>query len=193
MEVCVAEWVETPKDKPLACAFLKPSPRKKEEVKFTFDVTKCDKLFNILLQNKVIRLSENHVVPPPRKLAKGKYCKWHDMFSHNTNDCNYFRRQVQSALNDGRLTLGEGHRMRLDVDPFPANVNMINFEEKKVLMCTSQVDSTGGKNVVVLNKPHAGMLKSRSPEPGVWKVNQQKWIGPRVKPTSSMLLKKYTR
>jgi hypothetical protein len=25
-EVCVAEWVDTPRDKPLACSFLKPSP-----------------------------------------------------------------------------------------------------------------------------------------------------------------------
>jgi hypothetical protein len=53
-EVCVAEWVDTARDKPLACSILKPSPGKKEEVKFTFDVSKCDKLFDVLLLNKVI-------------------------------------------------------------------------------------------------------------------------------------------
>jgi hypothetical protein len=74
-EVCVAEWVDTPKDKPLACLFLKPSPRKRDEMKFTFDVTKCDQLFDVLLQNKVIRLSENHVTPTPAQLVKGEYCK----------------------------------------------------------------------------------------------------------------------
>jgi hypothetical protein len=37
------------------------------------------------------------------------------------------------------------------------------------------------------------MLKSRSPEPGMWKVNQRRWPGQTVKPTSSMLLEKYTR
>jgi hypothetical protein len=62
--VCVAEWVSTAPGKPLACAFLKPSPGKKDEMKFMFDVTKCDKLFNVLLQNKVIQLSEGHVVSP---------------------------------------------------------------------------------------------------------------------------------
>jgi hypothetical protein len=39
--------------------------------------------------------------------------------------------------------------MRLDSDPFLANVNMINFEEKKFLVHTSQAESTKGKNVVV--------------------------------------------
>jgi hypothetical protein len=47
--VCVAEWVNVALGKPLACAFLKPIPGKKDEMKFTFDVTKCDKLFDVLL------------------------------------------------------------------------------------------------------------------------------------------------
>jgi hypothetical protein len=88
----VAEWVNVMLGKSLSCAFLKRILRKKDEMKFTFDVTKCDRLFDVLLQNKVIRLSEGHMVLPPRQAIKGKYCKWHGTFSHNTNDCNYFRR-----------------------------------------------------------------------------------------------------
>jgi hypothetical protein len=49
-----------------------------------------------------------------------------------TNECNYFHGQIQSALNDGRLTLGDGHQMKLDIDPFP--VVVIDFAEKKVLV-----------------------------------------------------------
>jgi hypothetical protein len=49
-----------------------------------------------------------------------------------TNECNYFCRQIQSAHGDGRLTLGDNHQMKLDVNPFP--VDMINFAEKKVLV-----------------------------------------------------------
>jgi hypothetical protein len=60
MEVCVMEWVDMPKGKPVTCPFLKPSPGKQEEMKFTFDVTKCDKLFDILLQNNIIRLKGGH-------------------------------------------------------------------------------------------------------------------------------------
>jgi hypothetical protein len=72
-EVCVAEWVDAPRDKPLMCMFLRLSLGKKDEVKFTFDVPKCDKLFDVLLQNKLIRLSEEHVIPPLGQMVKGKY------------------------------------------------------------------------------------------------------------------------
>jgi hypothetical protein len=53
-------------------------------MKFTFDVTKCDKLFIVLLQNNIIRLSELYVLPSPGQAAKGKYYKWHNTLSHNT-------------------------------------------------------------------------------------------------------------
>jgi hypothetical protein len=38
-----------------------------------------------------------------KELGKCAYCKWHDSFSHNTCDCNVFRRQFQSAIDEGRL------------------------------------------------------------------------------------------
>jgi hypothetical protein len=55
-EVCIAEWVDTPKGKPMMCSFLKPRPRKRDEMKFTFDVSKCNKLFDVLLHNNIIKL-----------------------------------------------------------------------------------------------------------------------------------------
>jgi hypothetical protein len=54
--VCITKWVDMPKGKLVMCPFLKSSLGKREEVKFTFDVTKCDRLFDVLLQNTVIRL-----------------------------------------------------------------------------------------------------------------------------------------
>jgi hypothetical protein len=48
------------------------------------------------------------------------------------------------------LTLEDGGRMRLDVDPFP--VNTVGFGEKKILVCSDQADTFKGKNVVVSNK-----------------------------------------
>jgi hypothetical protein len=48
-EVCVTEWVDTAEVKPLACSFLKPTADRKEEVKFTFDVSKRHNLFDVLL------------------------------------------------------------------------------------------------------------------------------------------------
>jgi hypothetical protein len=170
--LCVAVRVNTTKDQPLVCAVLKPSPEGKDEMKYTFDLSNCDKLSDVLLQNKIIHLSKGHVVPPAGQPVKGKYCKWHGKFSHTTNECYYFRQQVQSALNDGRLMLGDGHKMRLDVDPFPVNVNMINFKENQVQVRTSQADMTKGKRVIVSDEPKLRMVTPKNPEPRKWKIIQ---------------------
>jgi hypothetical protein len=79
-EVCVTEWVEVPEGNPVTCSFLKLGSGKKDDMKFTFDVSKCDKLFDMLLQNKVIRLKGGHVILAAEQLARRKYCKWHDSF-----------------------------------------------------------------------------------------------------------------
>jgi hypothetical protein len=45
-----------------------------------------------LLQEKQIKLPSGHVLPSPELLKKHAYCKWHNSYSHATNDCNVFRR-----------------------------------------------------------------------------------------------------
>jgi hypothetical protein len=57
-----------------------------------------------------------------------------------------FHRQVQSAINEGRLKFDE-KKMQLDDNPFPTN--MVSFEGKKVLIRPSQAESAKGKDVVV--------------------------------------------
>jgi hypothetical protein len=85
-KICVTEWVDTPKDKPIPSSFSRPNPGTKEEMKFTFDVSKSNKLLDVLVKGGVIRLAEGHVIPTPEQLARRKYCKWHDSYSHTTND-----------------------------------------------------------------------------------------------------------
>jgi hypothetical protein len=89
-EICVAEWVEKPGDKPISCSFLKPNGGRRDETKYTFDVSKCDRLFDLLLRGGVIRLTEGHVIPNTDILAMKTYSKWHDSYTHTTNECNYF-------------------------------------------------------------------------------------------------------
>ncbi|KAG8069106.1 hypothetical protein GUJ93_ZPchr0005g14788 [Zizania palustris] len=98
-----AEWVTNAKNKPVTCSELRPSPTKNRlnEVKYSFDVTKCDKIFDFLLKSQLLRLPKGQVIPPADELKKHPYCKWHDSHSHNTNDCNVFRRQIQSAIEEG--------------------------------------------------------------------------------------------
>jgi hypothetical protein len=71
-EVCVTEWVDVASSKLVTCSFLKPHHGKKDEMRFTFDVTKCDKLFDVLLQNNVIKLKGGHLIPTAEQLAQKK-------------------------------------------------------------------------------------------------------------------------
>jgi hypothetical protein len=57
-------------------------------MKFTFNVGKCAKIFDELLTIGKIRLS--HAMPLIDDLKKRAYCKWHNSYSHATNDCNVF-------------------------------------------------------------------------------------------------------
>ena len=78
------------KAKPFTCNDLKPIRKNHdEEMKFTFNITKCDKIFDALLQVKIIRIS--HTLPLFEELKRHAYCKYHNSFSHATNNCNVFR------------------------------------------------------------------------------------------------------
>jgi hypothetical protein len=99
-EVYAAEIVWSKHAKSSACSSLQPVQKKwQEEVKFTFNVDKCDKIFDEVLKNGNIKI--NHTVPSADELKRRAYCKWNNSFSHATNDCNVFRRPIQSAINEG--------------------------------------------------------------------------------------------
>jgi hypothetical protein len=99
-EVYMAEMVWSKQPKTSACSSLQSVQKKRqEEVKFTFNVGKCDKIFDELLKNGSIKI--NHIVPSVDELKRHAYYKWHNSFSHVTNNYNVFRRQIQSAINEG--------------------------------------------------------------------------------------------
>jgi hypothetical protein len=101
-EVYAAEMVWPKQAKSSAYSTLQLVQKKRqEEVKFIFNVGKCDKIFDELLKNGNIKI--DHIVPSADELKRRAYCKWHNSFPHATNDCNVFRRQIQSAINEGRL------------------------------------------------------------------------------------------
>jgi hypothetical protein len=105
-DMCVAEWSWRFKSKPFVYSSLKPTSKSwQDEMHYTFDIAKYHRIFDYLLQEKQIKLLSNHVIPSPKQLKKNAYCKWHNSYSHVTNECNIFHRQVQSAINEGRLNL----------------------------------------------------------------------------------------
>jgi hypothetical protein len=158
-------------------------------MRYTFDVSKCDRLFDLLLQGGVIRLTKGHVIPSANILAKKTYCKWYDSYTDTTNECNYFRQQVQLAINDGRLTLGDRGKMKLNMDTFP--VGIVELKHKKILVHMDHAKMTKGKNVVVSENLHNRMIKPHNFMIGVWKENVQRKLAKRVKPMLAMLIEKY--
>jgi hypothetical protein len=93
------------------------------------------------------------------------------------------------VINDGRLTLDDGGKMKLNTDPFP--VGMVELMSKKVLVRTDQAETTKGKNVVSSDELRNRMIKPHNLEVGVWKENVLQKSAKRVKPTSAMFIEKY--
>jgi hypothetical protein len=102
-------------------------------MKFTFNVSKCDKIFDELLSIGKIKMS--HIIPLIEDLKKCAYCKWHNCHSHATNDCNVFQRQIQLAINEGQLSL---KHIQVDNDLFP--ISAIDLQGAKVPLQPEQTD-----------------------------------------------------
>ena len=111
-------------------------------MKFTFDLSKCDRIFDELL--RLGHLKTTHVIPPLEELKRRAYCKFHNSSSHAINDCNMFCRQVQSAINKGWLAFSE---MKIDKAPFP--VHTIDLNNAKVLIRPNQAEGAKGKILAI--------------------------------------------
>ncbi|KAK1698396.1 hypothetical protein QYE76_015093 [Lolium multiflorum] len=120
-EVAVAEW--TRGASPVPCKWVKPQGPPKG---FDFDVTKADQMFDLLLKEKQLKVPEGHKIPTVQELNGKPYCKWHNTFTHATNDCRVWRQQIQMAIEQGRLIfnqilgninmVGPGHHSGKDGD-----------------------------------------------------------------------------
>nr|AAU89171.1 retrotransposon protein, putative, unclassified [Oryza sativa Japonica Group]ABF97756.1 retrotransposon protein, putative, unclassified [Oryza sativa Japonica Group] len=117
-EVAAAEWARN--KRVVTCQWVKGS---RKDEKYDFDITKADKIFDLLLREKQIQLPAGHVIPSVEALGKRKYCKWHNSGSHATNDCKVFRQQIQSAIESGKIKFDDLKRpMKVDGNPFPINM-----------------------------------------------------------------------
>jgi hypothetical protein len=52
--------------------------------------------------------------------------------------------------------------MKLDMDPFPTNMNMVKIEGKKIVVQPSQAKMTKGKEVVIGEERPPRMIKPKS-------------------------------
>ena len=89
-DVYAAEFAWPSQAKPFTCSALKPIQKNRQDEKFTFDVSKCERIFDELYRIGYVKMS--HTLPSLEELKRRAYCKFHNIFSHATNDCNVLRR-----------------------------------------------------------------------------------------------------
>ena len=111
MREFIAEW-EDAKSEPFMCLVPKPfSQEDRVQIwKYTFNSNMCDQIFDLLLRNNYIRNLDHHVEP---SIQRRMYCKLHDLFKHNFEDCNMFLQIVKSAIEKGRLKIVKVQKMTI--------------------------------------------------------------------------------
>ena len=84
---------------------------------YAFDITKADQIFDVLLADKVIRLSDGHKNPKAEDLKGKEYCKWQNSWRHSTNNCVVFHNIIQANVENGVLKFSD-KTMGVDVNLF---------------------------------------------------------------------------
>ena len=176
-----AEWVQNNK-KPVSCPFGIKEPKK-----YGFDITKADKIFDLLLSEGQIKLKPYHKIPTNQELKNIKYFKWHNATSHDTNECKVFRQQIQSAIEQGRLKFEAPKKpMKIDGHPFPAN--MVDVGGKRNALWTKVLTSQSAKKSGAVDpKAQITADEAKGNEP----QQEEKSAAPKKKVTSRMLLSKF--
>jgi hypothetical protein len=80
--------------------------------------------------------------------------------------------------------------MKLGKDLFPANMNTVELDGKKVLVRPSQTESTKGKEVVIGEERQPRMIRPKNLEIGRWKKNKRSNPQSRPKVTFNILMAK---
>lgn len=101
------------------------------EENYDFDVTKAVKLFDFLLDKGQIKLPDDYVKPTAKQLKNKKFCKYHNVTSHGTNECRVFRAHIQKAIQRGLLKFDTGKKMSVDQNPFPKGQHMVDVVQPK--------------------------------------------------------------
>ena len=136
LEIDLAELKQAP---PYSCKVLAPSNGKDPietekndkypKKTYTFDVTKCDEIFDLLVKDGQMIVPPNAKIPPLEQRKKRSLCKYHNFLGHKTSQCFLFRDLIQNAIKDGRLKFGEKAKSQMKIDTDPLNVAETNYAE----------------------------------------------------------------
>ena len=134
-EVDTAELKPGP---PYTCKSLRPSdgnnpvePSNERYVPktYTFGVTKCDEIYDILVADGQVVAPKDLKIPPLEQHKKKGFCKYHNYLGHNISRCSLFKDLVQKGLNEGRLKFGDKPKPQTQVDSDPLKVSSTMYTD----------------------------------------------------------------
>ena len=160
----------------------------RKNLSYGFDITKADKIFDLLLSEGLIKLKPYHKIPSEEELKNMKYCKWHNATSHDTYECKVFRQQIQLAFEQGKLKF-ETPKRTMKIDQHPFATNMVDVaRDKNVPQAKILTSSSTKKSGAVDPKAQiaADEVKEKSPQ-----EDAECSLAPRRRVTSQMLLNKF--
>lgn len=73
---------------------------------YTFDVTKYDEIFDLLVKDIQMVVLLGAKTPPLEQRKKWGFCKYHNFLDHKTSQYFFFKDLVQNAIQDGRMKFG---------------------------------------------------------------------------------------
>lgn len=127
VEESEVNMVELKSGPPYTCKVLKPSngknpieTEKKDKYvakTYTFNVSKCDEIFDLLVKDGQIVVPRVLKDPPLEHKKKRVFYKFHNFLGHKTYQCVIFRDLVQKALKEGRLQFDKRPKMQVRSDP----------------------------------------------------------------------------
>ncbi|KAG5533025.1 hypothetical protein RHGRI_027308 [Rhododendron griersonianum] len=133
---------------------------------YSFDLAQADPIFDELLKQRFITLSPGHILPSDKERKGKEYCKWHNSFRHNTNNCVTFWNCVQDLIQKGLLQYAKGDKepMGIDANPFPKiEVNMVTASLSKRLGSTVEKKKREDENQMETDDELAKSHFSRFP------------------------------
>ena len=79
---------------------IEPSNEIYVQKTYTFDVTKCDEIYDLLVAKDQVVVPKDLKIPSLEQRQKRGFCKYHNILGHNTSCCSLFWDLVQKGLND---------------------------------------------------------------------------------------------
>lgn len=100
---------------------------------YTFNVTKCDEIFDLLVADGKIIVPNGAKVPPLKQRKKKCFCKFHNFLSHKTSQCVLFRNLVQNSPMDGMVKFADKQKQRPQED-VEINVEALFFKSVDIMV-----------------------------------------------------------